>query len=77
MKKGFLYLASVSVLLWLLPDWSLAETPANSHVRPTTDSNSPLALHAREDVGRGNEYYVDCGVTEENGDGRFAHKTSR
>jgi hypothetical protein len=70
MKKRFLCLASVCVLLWFVPDWSLAETPANSYVRQVTDSIAPAAPDATPDAGGGNEYYVDCGIPEKNGDGR-------
>jgi hypothetical protein len=77
MKKRLVCLASVCVLLWFVPDWSLAEAPANSYVRQVTDSIAPAAPDATPDAGGGNEYYVDCGVPGKNGDHGLSRVTMK
>jgi hypothetical protein len=70
MKRDFLCFASVCILLWPVSDRTLAGTPPRSSFMPGTDSAAVHDVSATDNAVGGNEYYVDCGVAERNGEGR-------
>jgi hypothetical protein len=57
-------------MLWLVLDCGLSVASASSTIGPGTDSIAAATLEAPDRAAGGNEYYVDCGISEKNGDGR-------
>src|ERR1700720_1377295 len=77
MNQGFLCLAGAVALYCLTPHQNLAQTPADLTVRAAiVDTHQDSPNVAEEEAG-GVKYYIDCGATETNGDGRLPAKPWR
>jgi len=67
MKRGFLCVASVWILFWQVSGRTLAAGSARSNVTPVIETAH--AARNFSDATGGSEYFVDCSVAEQNGDG--------
>jgi hypothetical protein len=69
MKRGFPWLASVGVLIWLVPGRGGIDASAGPASGPATARTAARTLDGAEHDGERSTYYVDCGVSEKSGDG--------
>jgi hypothetical protein len=70
MKRDFLCLASIWIIICLVPDGSPTEATLRSSLGPETHSMAVGPGSDPDDVAGGSEYYVDCSATEKDGEGR-------
>lgn len=70
MKRDFLCLASIWIIICLVPDGSPTEATLRSSLRPETYAMAVGPGNDPDDVAGGSEYYVDCSATEKDGEGR-------
>jgi Right handed beta helix region len=70
MNRGFLCLASAAAFLCLSPQHSPARTIDSLVVRTASENTRQGSPHVSAKDAGGINYYVDCGASETNGDGR-------
>lgn len=69
MKRSFHLRASVCLLFCVVSERGIAQAPANTTVERVTDTAITFVPAAARDADRRSRYYVDCSISERNGDG--------